>query len=472
MSQNSFATLSAALDWLFANTNYEQVKTFRYNTRTFNLDRTFQVLEILGNPHLAYPTVHIAGTKGKGSTSAMTACLLQAAGLHHVGLYTSPHLMKLEERIAVNFEPIAEDDLRDCISAARGPIESVTERGPEMKPTFFEIFTIIGFLHFARKRVDAAVIEVGLGGRLDATNCVQPIVTGITPISYDHTAVLGETLDLIAREKAGIVKSGIPLVVGKQEPEAFSAIAEVAQEKQSRLYAFDRDYCLSESPFGLGCCSGLQSPVSSLASCRPPEEFAVETPYTRYEQLNLRLLGGHQRRNAAMALTMSELACNVLGVPLPPAAARERLANLDWPGRVELFSVNPPIVIDAAHNGASAEALVAALEERFTGRKAVVILAIAAHKDQLRVIDALARIAREFVVTTIDSPRSEVADELAANVRAKVSVPVHVEPSRPAALALGRKLANSDLLVITGSFYLAGELRQLLLSERASDQRL
>ena len=199
---------------------------------------------MLGNPHLAYPTVHIAGTKGKGSTSAMTAALLHAAGFETVGLYTSPHLMKLEERIAVDFAPIAPEDLKSCIDAVRGPVEAVTVRGPELKPTFFEIFTIIGFLHFARKKVDAAVIEVGLGGRLDSTNVVQPVVTGITPISYDHTAVLGETLDLIAREKAGIIKPGKPLVVGKQEKEAFAAIAEVAEEKQARLFAFGRDYRL------------------------------------------------------------------------------------------------------------------------------------------------------------------------------------------------------------------------------------
>ena len=418
-----FKTIDEALDWLFANTNYEQVKTFRYNPRTFNVERAEDILKALGSPHLAYPTVHVAGTKGKGSTSAMTAAMLQAAGLAKVGLYTSPHLMRLEERIAVNFEPISSEDLRRCINVARGPVLAVTMRGIEMKPTFFEIFTVIGFLHFARVPVDAAVIEVGLGGRLDATNVVKPEVAVITPISYDHTSVLGETLDLIAREKAGIIKPGSPLVVSKQDGEALSAIEEVAASLGVAPIVFGRDFRV------LG---------------NDSSDFAVETPTRRYEHLCVPLLGAHQRQNAATAVTASEIACRSLGLDFTPDTARKALAGLRWPGRVELLSETPPIVVDAAHNGASAEALVEALSERFPGRKAVVILAIAAHKDQLRVVDALAGVAREFVVTTINSPRSASADELADFVRTRTSVPVHPEGDRAAALALGRLLANGD----------------------------
>jgi dihydrofolate synthase/folylpolyglutamate synthase len=442
-----FQTIDQALDWLFANTNYEQVKTFRYNPRTFNVERAEDILKALGSPHLAYPTVHVAGTKGKGSTSAMTAAMLQAAGLAKVGLYTSPHLMRLEERIAVNFEPVSSEDLRQCINAVREPVLAVTMRGIEMKPTFFEIFTVIGLLHFARVPVDAAVIEVGLGGRLDATNVVKPEVAVITPISYDHTTILGDTLDLIAREKAGIIKSGVPLVVGKQEAEALSAIEEVAASLGVRPLVFDRDFRV------LGDDSS---------------DFAVETPTRRYERLSVPLLGAHQRQNAATAIAACEIACRSLGLDFTGDTARKALSGLRWPGRVELISQTPPIVVDAAHNGASAEALVQALCERFPGRKAVIVLAIAAHKDQLRVVDALAPLAREFVVTTINSPRSASADELADFVRSRASVPVHAEPDRLAALALGRRLADGNLLVITGSFYLAGELRASLLKEFSS----
>ncbi len=445
MPATPFNTLDEALDWLFANTNYEQVKTFRYNTRTFNVERAEGILEALGSPHLAYPTVHIAGTKGKGSTSAMTAALLQAAGLAQVGLYTSPHLMRLEERIAVNFEPIGADDLRDCINAVREPVLRVTSRGIEMKPTFFEIFTVIGFLHFARKKVDAAVIEVGLGGRLDATNVVAPVVTGITPISYDHTTVLGDTLDHIAREKAGIIKPGVPLVVSKQEKEALDALLEVAENRSAPTLVYDRDF---------------------RAAGSDSRDFAVETPRARYEHLSLPLLGAHQRQNAASAVTMAEIACEALGLPLTADTVQSALAGVRWPGRVEVLSEDPPIVLDAAHNGASARALVEALQERFPGEKAVVILAIAAHKDQLRVVDALNAVAREFIVTTINSPRSATADELAEFVSSRTSVPVHREADRAAALALGRRLAGDGLLVITGSFYLAGELREMLLREQ------
>ena len=441
MSASGFKTPKDALDWLFASTNYEQKPSFRYNTRTFNIERTERILQALGSPHLAYPTVHVAGTKGKGSTSAMVAAILNAAGAAKVGLYTSPHLMALEERIAVNFAPISESDLFECISAVRAPVESVTALGPEWKPTFFEIFTVVGFLHFARVKVAAAVIEVGLGGRLDATNVVSPVVTGITPISYDHTAILGDTLDLIAREKAGIIKPSVPLVLGRQSDEPAKAILEIAAKRAAPLVTLGYGYRLVDAS---------------------PKSFTVETARARYDRLSLSLLGEHQRYNAAMAIAMSEIAAEKLKLPLTPDVVRRALAGLKWPGRVELWSASPPVVIDAAHNAASAQALVQAVSETFPGQKAVVLIAIAQHKDSEGVVDALVPLAREFVVTTIDSPRSSSSDDLANIIRSKSSAAVHSVPSRPDALALARKLAGSSLLVITGSFYLAGELRALL----------
>lgn len=440
-----FASIKEALDWLFSNTNYEQKPTFRYNTRTFNVERTERMLQLLDYPHLAYPTLHIAGTKGKGSTSAMCAAILQAAGADKVGLYTSPHLMRLEERIAVNFEPIGEEALLGCLSAVRGPVEEVTALGMEWKPTFFEIFTVAGFLHFAREKVDAGVVEVGLGGRLDATNVVRPLVTGITPISYDHTAILGETLDAIAREKAGIIKEGVPLVVGRQEKESLDAITEAADKVGAASIVLDRDYRVTAAADGT---------------------FAVRTPYSKYEGLTLKLLGAHQRHNAGMAITMAEIAARRLGLAMSQDAVRRALGELVWPGRVEVWSEMPPVVIDAAHNAASARALVDAVAERWPGQKAVVVFAIAQQKDSEGVIEALGRMAREFVVTTIDSPRSTPVEELGATVKAKTGVPARVIAERPEALRAGRELAGDGLLVITGSFYLAGELREILSRER------
>jgi dihydrofolate synthase/folylpolyglutamate synthase len=445
VAQKESAGIKEALDWLFSNTNYEQKPTFRYNTRTFNVERTERMLQLLDYPHLAYPTLHIAGTKGKGSTSAMCAAILQAAGADKVGLYTSPHLMELEERIAVNFEPISEAALLSCLSAVHGPVEEVTALGMEWKPTFFEIFTAVGFLHFAREKADAGVIEVGLGGRLDATNAVRPVVTGITPISYDHTAILGETLDAIAREKAGIIKEGVPLVVGRQDKEALDAILEVADKVGAAAICLDRDYRVTRDADGT---------------------FAVRTPHSRYEGLKLPLLGEHQRYNAGMAITMSEIAARRLGLAMTQDTVRQALAGLVWPGRVEVWSERPPVVIDAAHNAASARALVEAVRERWPGEKAVVVFAIAQHKDGEGVIEELAKIAREFVVTTIDSPRSTPVEELGAAVKAKTGVPTRVVAERPEALRVGRELADGGLLVITGSFYLAGELREILVRER------
>jgi len=442
-----FKNIDQALDWLFSATNYEQKKVIRYNTRAFNLERARAILEILGDPHLAYPTVHVAGTKGKGSTCAMTAAIFAESGFGKVGLYTSPHLMTLNERISINFSALGDRDLLECINRVKGPVETVTSRGAHLKPTFFEIFTVIGFLHFALSEVDVAVIEVGLGGRLDATNLVSPVAAAITPVSYDHTAVLGRTLPLIAREKAGIIKPGVPVAVGRQEAESFEAIETTAVRVGAPLRAYGRDYFLWELPAG---------------------RFDVQTTRRRYRNLEVPLLGPHQRRNAATAVAVSEDALDALGRKLSEKAVRTALSGLQWAGRVELFSREPPIVIDAAHNAASARALAEAVAEAFPNRKATVLVGIAAHKDTRGVIDALVPIARRFVTTTIDSPRSEDARALAERIRSKCDLPVKAEPDRPKALNLARRLAGEGLLVITGSFYLAGELRGILERERAS----
>lgn len=441
MKPKPFADIDKALDWLFASTNYEQKRITRYNVRAFNLDRTLAMLALLDNPHLKYPTVHVAGTKGKGSTCAMTAAILREAGLGRVGLYTSPHLMHLGERIAVNSKSIGSRDLLECISRLAGAVEAVTADGLHMKPTFFEIFTVISLLHFARKKVDAAVIEVGLGGRLDATNCVQPVVTGIAPVSFDHTAILGSTLGAIAREKAGIIKHRVPLVVGRQQPAGLDAIAEIAADRRAPLLAYGRDYLLYEGP---------------------ARRFAVGTPRRTYSNLVVPLLGSHQRQNAAMAVMLSEIAARGIGIPLKKEAVKTALAELQWPGRVELVRTYPPIIVDAAHNAASAQALVAAFRESYPGRKAVILLGIAGHKDTEGVIEALAPIAESFVATTIDSPRSMPAASLARAIRAKAALPTHTEADRPKALALAQTIAADAPLIITGSFYLAGELRPLL----------
>ncbi|MCD6404215.1 MAG: bifunctional folylpolyglutamate synthase/dihydrofolate synthase [Planctomycetes bacterium] len=443
MATRPFKTTAQALDWLFSSTNYEQKKIFRYNTRAFNLDRTEKTLSLLGDPHLSYPTIHVAGTKGKGSTCAMVAAILHRAGLGKVGLYTSPHLVELSERIRVNSQPISAAALRECLSLLKGPVEAVTATGLHMKPTFFEIFTVAAFLHFALRKADAAVIEVGLGGRLDATNLVAPVVSAITPISFDHTGVLGTTLGAIAGEKAGTIKEGVPVVVGPQEPQALAAIAAIARQRRATLVVYGRDYFLCEADDG---------------------RFEVQTQRRRYRRLRLPLVGRHQRQNAATAIALSQIAAGKIGIRLPAPAVREALAELDWPGRVEIVRRNPTVILDCAHNAASARALASAFREICPAVKAVILIAMAAHKDTGGIIDALAGIAAAFVATTIDSPRSASARELARCIRSKTDtdVAVYSEPDRRKALSLARERAGTGPLVVTGSFYLAGELRAVI----------
>lgn len=443
MATRPFNTIAQALDWLFSSTNYEQKKIVRYNARAFNLDRTEKILSLLGDPHLSYPTIHVAGTKGKGSTCAMVAAILRRAGLGKVGLYTSPHLVDLRERIRVNFRPIPPNALRQCLGLLKGPVEAVTATGLHMKPTFFEIFTVAAFLHFALKKVDAAVVEVGLGGRLDATNLVAPVASAITPISFDHTGILGTTLGAIAAEKAGIIKQTVPVVVGPQEPEALATIAAIARQRRAALVAYGRDYILYEAANG---------------------SFDVQTPHHLYRRFRLQLAGRHQRQNAATAIALSQIAAGKIGIRLTDGAVREALVALAWPGRVEIVRKHPTVILDCAHNAASARALASAFREVCPAAKAVILIAMAAHKDTGGTIDALSGIAAAFVATTIDSPRSAPPHELARCVRRQTNLAVYSEPDRRKALSLALRLAGTGPLVITGSFYLAGELRALVKS--------
>ncbi len=224
-SKIAFQTFKEAIEYLFDRTDYEKAEVVRYNVTTFSLDRMEKLLSLLGNPHLKFPTVHIAGTKGKGSTATMLARMLEANG-YKVGLYTSPHLLKIQERIAVNSEMVTEDEIRDLMNRAYAAIEKMSKTDP---PTFFEIFTALSFMHFVDKAVDIAVIETGLGGRLDSTNVIQPTVVGITSLSIDHMMQLGDTIDKIAWDKAGIAKPGATLVTAADA--GWDTIAKTAREQ-------------------------------------------------------------------------------------------------------------------------------------------------------------------------------------------------------------------------------------------------
>ena len=330
------------MEYLNSFLNYEQVTAYRY-PEVFSLDRMERLLDRLGNPHRRYPTLHVAGTKGKGSTCAFAASILRAAGLR-VGLYTSPHLITFRERFRINGRPIPEEKLAEVV----GRIQP--NAAPDL--TFFEVTTACAFLYFAQERVDAAVVEVGLGGRLDATNLLMPEVTVITPISLDHMDKLGDTVEAIAREKAGIIKPGVPVVMASQPIEARRVFEETAVGRGAPLHGVEKEVRSDEV-------------ILSLEGTR----CGIETPVRSYPDLQIPLLGRHQLSNAVAAIRAVELFAQRRGLSLTSRAVQEGLRQTEWPGRCQLIQGNPPILLDGAQNAASARVLKEMVAELFPGRR-------------------------------------------------------------------------------------------------------
>ena len=411
------------------------------------LDNIRSILAALGNPERAWRSIHIAGTNGKGSVAAMVECGLRAGGLT-TGRYTSPHLDRIEERVAINgtaidaetFEAVTADvlDVIDRIDDGRLPGRSLGEG----RPTFFEVSTAIAFEIFKRAAVDVAVVEVGLGGRFDATNVLTPTITAITSIAFDHERHLGHTLSEIAFEKAGIAKRGVPLIVGRLPAEAASRISKVAREVEAPLL-----------------------------------DAHATTTDRKYPPLTLSLPGRHQLENAAVAVAILERWSKMVG-HLTTEAIVTGLTRCEWPARLEwlhLPAANGDVLIDAAHNPAGAAALASYLQD--TGSKPLpIVFAAMADKDLKGMIGALAPVASSFIATTVPNARARSADDLAAEIRRLTSVPVDAAASPEAAVA--RALAQPDgrgpgggrskRAVACGSIYMIGPLRARLIEAGAT----
>jgi dihydrofolate synthase/folylpolyglutamate synthase len=461
---SSKRSYEAALEFLFGRINYEQTSPVPYSSRTFKLSRMRCLLAELGSPHEDLPAVHIAGTKGKGSTAAMIAQVLTRAG-HRTGFYSSPHLQNIEERLAVDGVAATQEQLIDLVAqvapvvAKRDRLSEPSERAtaqaddfatPEGRLTYFEIVTAMALLHFRRCQVDAAVLEVGMGGRLDSTNVCYPAVSVITSISLDHVQQLGGTIALIAREKAGIIKPGIPVVSGIRSGPAAEVIAQVAQQRKSPLIQLGRDFDYTYRPP-----RALQHEESRG---RLDVWVGSQTGPGRHDDLELALLGPHQAANAAVAVaTLEQLRDR--GWTMPPEAIREGLARVTCPARCEVVSRRPIVVIDAAHNVASAEALVETLGKSFQARRRVLIFATTEDKDAQGMLRVLQGGFDEIILTRYTTnPRGLALSELARLVDAPA---VRVVETPAQAWDIASRLASpEDLICVTGSFYIAGELRQ------------
>ncbi|MFP4056355.1 MAG: bifunctional folylpolyglutamate synthase/dihydrofolate synthase [Candidatus Brocadiia bacterium] len=426
-----------ALDYLYHFTDYERmVKPRAAATSIFGLARMNQLLDFLGHPEGQLRAVHIAGTKGKGSTAAMTAAILQRAGAT-VGLYTSPHVQCVRERIMVDGQWIPEQRLVAHVNRMYPYLQESLKTHQTYTPTFFEIFTAAAFLDFLDQGVDYGVLEVGLGGRLDATNVLQPAVCGIAHVSFDHTDKLGDTLALIAGEKAGILKPAVPAVVAPQEPAALGAIRARAEALQAPLRLVGRDIALVDRG----------------------RHFAVRTPRRSYPRLRVPLVGRHQRVNAAMAVALAEEAMAARGLRLTSPIVREGLAAVRWRARIERIAERPTVVVDAAHNVASVRALLAALAAEFAYRRLLLVVGISSDKDVEGMLRELLPRAAFVATTASHSPRACSPDELLRRVEALPHPDAIACESPQEALAEARARAGpDDLVCVTGSFYLAGEV--------------
>ncbi len=435
-------TYREALDWVYSFSDTERTGAFMRD-RDDNLRRERALLAALGAPQQAYSIVHIAGSKGKGSTSAMLAAMLHAAGTR-VGLYTSPDLHTFRERIRIDGQPIAEAEMTRLVARLQGAFAGLD---PALGPYItWEVATALAFLAFREAGVRAAVIEVGLGGRLDATNVVEPPaleICGITSISYDHMAVLGNTLTEIAREKAGIIKRGVPVVTSARAPEALAEIARIAAERDAPL--------LRVGPQGAADCAYT---YTSGAVSETAQRFDVTTPSRVYHDLEIPLLGEHQLQNATLALALAG--------PLDEYAIREGLRRVRWEGRMQVVGREPWRVVDGAHNADSLRALFAALRRHFRFERLFLVFGVMADKDLDGMLREMAAAQVDAVVATAArSPRAVDPATLAARVAEQTRAAVFAEPAAAAALAKAGVLAGPrDLICAAGSLYLAAEALQ------------
>ena len=434
---------SEALDKLLSLIDLERVSGQSPHARRYHLRRVELLLERLGNPHLGTPTVHVTGTKGKGSTAATIASVLAAQG-YTPGLFTSPHLHTFRERIQFDGEPVSEQEFALLVEEVWPVVEGINGEGTEGAVTTFELLTAMAFLHFHERRAGFQVIEVGLGGRLDSTNLVQPQVCVVTSISLDHTLILGDTVEAIARDKAGIIKPGSVAVTSPQEPGVMSVLEEVCRERGVNLVAVERE------------CRW-----TSEAADLDGQAFAVTTPWGPFH-LRTPLLGGHQLENGATALATLQV-LNDLGFTISRDSLSSGFHSVRWPARLEVVSREPLLVADGAHNPYSASKLREALRQYFSFHRLTYVVGLSADKNVSGIIQEIVPDAAEVVVTRSRHPRAVAPGALAVAFR-EAGVEAREVDGVDTAIQYALSQAKAgDLVVATGSLFVAAEARESVL---------
>lgn len=437
-------TYDETIEYLDSFINYEKTLPEDYG-RAFKIERMKRLLGLLDNPHKDLKAVHIAGTKGKGSTACLVASILKEADFI-VGLYTSPHLISFRERIKVDNDMIEEGSLCRIVAKIKPCLEDL--RKDDI--SFFEAYTAIAFLYFKEKKVDFAVVEVGLGGRLDATNVLDSKISVITPISFEHTHILGSTLKNIAHEKTGIIKEDSICISAPQEKEALDVIEDVCAENKSFLYLVGREIYIDKGRFN-----------------RDIQRFNIWTKFSEYPLLELGLRGEHQIINAAAAIGAIE-ALRIYNVYVAQDAIRDGISKAEWPGRMEIMHRDPIVIIDGAQNVASARALADAIKRHFSYKRIILILGISKDKDIGGICKTLLEIASIVILTRADNPRAtdpKILEGFIENRPTEVFL-----DSKDALQSAYSEAEGDDLILVTGSLFLVGEIKEIVKSEKLKTQ--
>lgn len=425
------------LDYLYRFVDFSLTRSFQFSDDQFNLERMRTLLHLMGDPQERFKAVHIAGTKGKGSVSAFLANILKVNG-YRTGLYTSPHLQDYNERIQVDGQPIGHQVFVELVSEIKDNFTKINSLST------FEITTAIAFYYFARREVDVAVIEVGLGGRLDATNVITPLVSVITSISYDHIHILGNTLPKITKEKCGIIKPGRPVVVSKQRPEVKRVIRKIALQRNSPIMEADQAFQATRLEYSL--CGQTFSIKEKKNRKNQPQTYSIP------------LLGQHQIENAVTAISvLTELEKE--GYSFDPEKVSLGLKTVYWPARFEVLRLKPPLIIDSAHNRDSAARLRQTLEDYLPGKKVILIFGVSMDKDVDGMLAELQGSIEKVVLTQSIHPRA-MDPQVLVDVCKKYDIPAITQAPVELALKTAMDLAGEDKVILAaGSLFLSAAVR-------------
>jgi len=437
--KNQNDAYQTSLDYLYSFVDYSLTRQLRYSPEKFDLNRVREFMSLMGDPHLKYPTIHIAGTKGKGSICAMIATILSQRGLR-VGLYTSPHLQEFTERIRINNREISKDEFVEIVERLKPYIKQVRNIST------FEITTALAFQYFFENSVDIAVVEVGLGGRLDATNVVNPLVSVISTISKDHEKILGNTLEKIAVEKAGIIKENTPVVISKQKPRIKNIFNEIALKRNAPFYSVEdllRYRFIHQDLKG--------------------QDFIILENDNKQLDVNLPLLGPHQLQNALAAYLAIKLISSKKGFEISPQNIQKGFQNVTWPGRFEILSENPLLVVDSAHNPDSIKMLVKTIRSLFLGKKVIMVFGASEDKDIKGMLKVLLPETDIFISSQSTHPRAMNSTTILGMVK-KIGRDGFAVSSVEQAIKMAIDNYDSNsVILVTGSIFIVAAVREIWL---------